>query len=231
MTEAPRVLHFSAFIPKVTTCRSKRELELSKKRRAGYLAAISRADLTECGSENIRVCSRHFISGKPASLFDETSPDWLPTQNLGHPINVSLVSEERYERSKARRERRSVILATSQEEEPEEMDSEELDSENGPKGVERGVQTELCTSEISLLQQELNSAHEKIRVLEAKIAKCQPFTKTFLQSDECVQFYTGLPNYKMLKTVDFMSKRCGETVHLLIVLLECVVHCVTCVIL
>ena len=76
-----------------------------------------------------------FISGKPASLFD----DWLPTQNLGHPINVPQVSEERYERSKARRERRSVILATSQEEEPEEMDSEELDSENGPKGVERGV--------------------------------------------------------------------------------------------
>ena len=50
------------------------------------------------------------------SLFDETSPDRLPTQNLGHPINVSQVSEERYERSKARCERRSVILATSQEE-------------------------------------------------------------------------------------------------------------------
>ena len=63
--EAVRTRQRRIRIPKVTTCRSKRELELGKKRRAGYLAAISRADLTECGIENIRVCSRHFISGKP----------------------------------------------------------------------------------------------------------------------------------------------------------------------
>ena len=66
------------------TCRSQRELELSKKWRDRYLAAISRADITDRGIVNIRVCSRHFISGKPASLFDELNPDWLPTQNLGH---------------------------------------------------------------------------------------------------------------------------------------------------
>ena len=76
------------------------------------------------------------------------------------------------------------------------MDSEGLDSENGPKGVERGVQTELCTSEISLLQQELNSAHEKIRVLKAKIAKCQPFTETFYKA---VSAFSFTRDYQIIK--------------------------------
>ena len=33
---------------------------------------------------NDRICSRHFINGKPAPLQDESNLDWLPTQNLGH---------------------------------------------------------------------------------------------------------------------------------------------------
>jgi len=96
-------------IPKVIICRSQRELELTKKRRDGYLAAVSREDITDRGIANIRVCSRHFISGKPAALFDELNPDWLPTQNLGHAkVNQGhlLVGEERYQRSKVRAERR-----------------------------------------------------------------------------------------------------------------------------
>ena len=72
-------------IPKVVTHRGKQEHELTKKRRAGFLAAISR-DCFQGSSvlENDRICSRHFISGKPAYLFDETNPDWLPTLHLGH---------------------------------------------------------------------------------------------------------------------------------------------------
>lgn len=64
-----------------------------------------------------------------------------------------------------------------------------MDGENGPIGVERGVQTELCTSEISLLQQELNSAHEKIRVLEARIAKCQPLLYKAMSVFSFIQDY------------------------------------------
>ena len=72
-------------IPKVITHRGKQEYELTKKRRAGFLAAISR-DCLQGSSvlENDRICSRHFISGKPAYLYDDTNPDWLPTLHLGH---------------------------------------------------------------------------------------------------------------------------------------------------
>ena len=71
-------------IPVIINNRSDQERNLSKKRRDGYLAAISRDDLTDRILENDRICSRHFISGKPANLFDVNNPDWLPTINLGH---------------------------------------------------------------------------------------------------------------------------------------------------
>jgi hypothetical protein len=61
--------------------RSDRELQLSKARRDGYVAAISRKDMTESKLENERICSKHhFVSGRPADLFDELNPDWLPTE-------------------------------------------------------------------------------------------------------------------------------------------------------
>ena len=69
-------------LPRVITSTGKQEYELSKKRRAGFLAAISRDDLTETKLENDRICSRHFVSGKPAYLCDVTNPDWLPNGNV-----------------------------------------------------------------------------------------------------------------------------------------------------
>lgn len=42
--------------------------ELSKKRRALWIAAIKRDDLTESKLKNQRVCSRHFITGKPLKI-------------------------------------------------------------------------------------------------------------------------------------------------------------------
>ena len=50
---------------------------------------------------------RHFISGKPAYLYDEANPDWLPTLHIGHAKRKSKSSKEsteRWERKKARRE-------------------------------------------------------------------------------------------------------------------------------
>ncbi|XP_045472343.1 uncharacterized protein LOC123679046 [Harmonia axyridis] len=57
--------------------------ELSRKRRALWLDAINRDDLTDSKIKYQRVCSRHFITGKPAALMDETNIDWVPTQNMG----------------------------------------------------------------------------------------------------------------------------------------------------
>ena len=80
--------------------------ELTRKRHAGFISAISRADLTEKIMSNDRICSRHFISGKPASPLDENNSDWLPTLNMGHSKKISesraRAVAERWERMKAR---------------------------------------------------------------------------------------------------------------------------------
>ena len=58
------------------------EEHLNKWSRAGHLAAIRIEGLTDKIISNDRVCSRHFVTGKPASLEDDMHPDWLPTQHL-----------------------------------------------------------------------------------------------------------------------------------------------------
>ena len=96
-------------------CDRSRKEELSRMRRKGYLSAISRADLIESVIENSQTCSDHFLSGKPAGLFYETSPDRLPTEKLGHSkITRKCVTacEERYQRKKARSERFDAAQTT-----------------------------------------------------------------------------------------------------------------------
>ena len=95
-------------ITAVRTDRGEKELELSTHRRDGFLAAISREYLGVNDLSQRRICSRHFISGKPAGLYDVTSPDWLPTLNLGHSKHAvtcpssSSSSTARYDRAQRR---------------------------------------------------------------------------------------------------------------------------------
>ena len=57
---------------------------LSEESQQLWLAAISRADLTEKILENDRVCGDHFHSRKTVPLWDKHNPDWVPSLNLGH---------------------------------------------------------------------------------------------------------------------------------------------------
>ena len=90
-------------IPKVIYNKGDKIQQLSRRRRDGYLAAISRLGLTEKILKNDRVCSKHFVSGKPVDLLEDTSPNWLPSLNLGHSKSRLLAkATERRERRKAR---------------------------------------------------------------------------------------------------------------------------------
>ena len=88
----------------------KRELELSTKRRDGFLARTNRADLAvevleSSTKTDYRVWLQHFISGKPAYLYDENNADWLPSINLGHlkKFRSQGKDDARYERAKRSR--------------------------------------------------------------------------------------------------------------------------------
>ncbi len=57
------------------------------------------------------------------------------------------------------------------------------------------------------MQIELNSCFETIRELKKTISSSVPFSQKSLQKYEYVKFYTGLPNFKLLKSLffDFVS--------------------------
>jgi len=85
-------------------------IEIRKRRRDGYLAAIHRDDLDIHALHKYRICSKHFVSGKPTSdNYDTTNPSWLPTLHLGHKGSKSEVvtrtAVERYERVRERDQR------------------------------------------------------------------------------------------------------------------------------
>ena len=62
----------------------------SHQRRTRWLALINRKNLTNAQlsekNSTLRVCGKHFISGRPSQLFESTNPDWAPTCYLGHDI-------------------------------------------------------------------------------------------------------------------------------------------------
>ena len=98
-------------IPRIIYNKGEQVYTMSKKRRDGFLATISRVGLTEKILNNDRVCSRHFHSGKPAALLDDTNPDWLPSLDLGHvKSGCSANPTKRWERRKAREAAQNLML-------------------------------------------------------------------------------------------------------------------------
>ncbi|XP_045466386.1 uncharacterized protein LOC123675148 isoform X2 [Harmonia axyridis] len=77
-------------IPAILNFTHKKVLnELSKLRREKWLSAIRRADLTEKKLKNAVVCSKHFVTGKPAGLEDDRNPDWVPSISMGYTKTAS----------------------------------------------------------------------------------------------------------------------------------------------
>ena len=80
-------------------------------------SAIDRADLkTKNVLQNERVCSRHFVSGRPAANWDRFNEDWVPTLHLTkkeYKKKDVKAAAERSERAKARR--KSAIERQEQE--------------------------------------------------------------------------------------------------------------------
>ena len=237
-------------IPAIIRNQGKLELELSKRRRDGFVAAISREDLDLNDLDKYRVCSNHFVSGKPANLTDRTSCDWLPTTLLGHTKTLppTKAHSERYERAQRRNEEQTVkerIYQNTAEVVSEEvvhlivkeevtkvvkqtMEEVQVVENSTVKVMERYIlefiESSLAefakeameaeyikfaeakcnyTATISSLQNDLAKCHCTIDKLSLQIKQMStPFgSEETLFSDEKVSLLTGLPNFKILKTV------------------------------
>ncbi|XP_065911810.1 uncharacterized protein [Dysidea avara] len=223
------------------------------------VAAISREDLDVKALGKYRVCSCHFLSGKPAALKDDTDIDWLPTINLGHSKRATRDSAEqavmrvmRHERARRRRDMQrakqqqdielshqldifvaneiddaikeeveSIIDEFTVAEDATHAVAEQLleeavvsvSSEVGREQIELAILESAagkcnCADTVKVLKEELAACYTKINKLSNEIAVLQqhvcsavPFNEQSLVDDACVQFYTGLPNLYIVKTV------------------------------
>ena len=89
---ASKVSFFS--LPRVYNGPDEQLNRLTADRRALWLHRIDRGDLCDTA----RVCSEHFIAGKPASVHDTSSIDWAPSVKLG---SLGLGSDEHMRVEKA----------------------------------------------------------------------------------------------------------------------------------
>ncbi|KAF5275711.1 hypothetical protein FQR65_LT16587 [Abscondita terminalis] len=53
-------------------------------RRTAWIQSLHRDDLTDTKIKHMRICSDHFLSGKPAAFEDTTNPDYVPHVKMGY---------------------------------------------------------------------------------------------------------------------------------------------------
>ena len=117
---------------------------------------------------------------KPASLYDDTNPDWSPSLNLGYD---AAVPDDLYNRLQQRNSRRA-------------SNAIELEDESMETGVVcQTEKAELCNAETQIEVTELTVIQRKelLEKLETK-ASTEIFSEEFLMNEKnqhVLKFYTG----------------------------------------
>ena len=180
---------------------------LSKRRRDGILAAISRVGLTDNILKNDRICFRHYISGKPADLLDDTNPDWLPTLNLGHnKARLPPTATGRWERWNARQANREDT--THQVTDTMLTETSDADDTHVDLATQVAVATADASTQFGIdVSYDVASTQTDSSMMDASTQTYLHINYPPLFSEEAVlpaeyiKFYTGLPNCKVLKAV------------------------------
>ncbi|XP_065639959.1 uncharacterized protein LOC136072629 [Hydra vulgaris] len=204
-------------LPKVACNQGDDGKILSKERRQKWINATNRVgnypDIL-----HTRICSDHFITGKPASLFSQNDPDWVPSLNMGHKKFKFEKPREKYLRHKNR------SLLTSQNDSmscrnsitnlnPSEDSIVDFQIENFKSSdsigsesvtidcknlVDASVQTDMTVKNINQIETEFIYKNKLNYDLRANLVKLHVGTIEWFDTDSKVTFYTGLPNLKIL---------------------------------
>ncbi|KAJ8029799.1 hypothetical protein HOLleu_29289 [Holothuria leucospilota] len=67
-------------IPSIIRHQGEQTEELSTRRRALWLTRLNRPNFVP--TRSTKICSDHFVSGKPSTLYNYTNPDWAPSLGL-----------------------------------------------------------------------------------------------------------------------------------------------------
>ncbi|XP_057709254.1 uncharacterized protein LOC130927444 [Corythoichthys intestinalis] len=184
--------------------------EVTKARRMAWVAAVRRRNISfDRISAGMRVCSRHFHSGKPAYEMLTTHPDWSPSLFLGHS-ELKRTTPERYERLERRNRR--VHAETSVKK--DQLSVAPLQAEQAMQTMDEGVvhddgdvaeeesrnetiaECDLCRPR----RDEINRLLEENRRLKKELGK-RTMGEEFLNDDTKVKYYTGLPDMEVVMGV------------------------------
>uniref|UniRef100_A0A3B4GHF7 THAP-type domain-containing protein n=1 Tax=Pundamilia nyererei TaxID=303518 RepID=A0A3B4GHF7_9CICH len=162
--------------------------DVTKRRRLAWIAAVRRPDIKFSSiSKHLLVCSRHFQSGKPAYVMDETNPDWVPTLHMGHSEILTSNSDRHRQRTQ---QRAAAELATA--------NVENLDLTVRHTEATRQTKDCVCCEQS---RAEVNRLLEENRKLQSQLKKTE-LNEHFLKDDtEKVRYYTGLPCLAILLAV------------------------------
>ena len=164
-------------IPKIITDQGEEYEELTRKRRERWISAVSRGDTAEKNIlETERVCGRHFHQGQPAKYFDQFSPDWVPSLNLGkkeyrRPRDFK-ASVERSERVERRRK------AAIEQQEQEATKKRKLLEQSGDRICDIDFESGASTSETT--EEQLTDGMNTDNFCDWQGAKCE--SKEFAHS-------------------------------------------------
>lgn len=199
-------------IPKVISHQGDKARELSERRRVAWLAKINRKDWLP-GPRSL-VCSAHFISSKPASLFDETNPDWIPSLKLGYNDKRNVTADYmRYQRLERRKERnQDVVVERVKRPRLEENSEHQLSADDdlvscvaGHLVQSVGCQTDITKdlekeaeelrAEVEMLQKDNQELRNEIMGLKARCIQSSPSLEDFKENSQLLKFYTGIPEW------------------------------------
>ena len=182
---------------------------------------IRRADLD--GKKFVWACSDHFVTGKPAALFQKSHPDWAPTLCLGHS-NVQEETSSHWERRKERLGKRTasqlkgLVQPTAVANQNSLGNTEPttfVELKNFPDEVDSStftsseIQTELSMGDIDNIEQKLAAIENENKNLKEKILSLIPIDFSRLERDkEMVLFLTGIPNYLSLMSLFSSLNQC-----------------------
>ncbi|XP_006812856.1 uncharacterized protein LOC100372111 [Saccoglossus kowalevskii] len=169
---------------------------LSSERRREWLASLGQK-FENRNMGNIRICSAHFIGGEKARLYDKGNPNWVPTVNVGHGENVlkQTMAVNRYNRLHNRQKRKAeekIVIV----EEGLALENKE----NATSTTEFGTQTDLTTSMLKSMENELQALRTENQSLKEQLSKyTNKMSQVDLEGDnEKVNFFTGISSFAIL---------------------------------
>lgn len=217
-------------IPQVRSRLGNDYQELQKIRRMKWILALRRKDITEKKLEHFRICSKHFLKGKPADLLNRADPDWVPSLMMGYIVKTESSGQEdmnRFVRARMREintliqnqirtavpKIKSTSIATSTRETPVQyilkIEQPPAKPENPPplpemNANDKKVQTDIatdCVKELESVRKELISRNDMVYQLRDKVDQLMFSEKYLTNRRDVLLYYSGLPTMELFSMI------------------------------